>query len=215
MKPSNINKTMKKFFFTLLLAAMLPCVCLKAQKIELSPSVQETIQSLPDSLRKDAFNAAMEREFSVVKSAQTDMSDFEDVIIVTVFFAVILTIVIVCVCSARRKQQARNDLISKMVDNGVFNNTNADAAEMIKAMMPVKKTRTIKDRVITYNSLLGIGVGLVVFSLLNKNDNYGLHLFQLAGFVLIGFGLWALCGILIFTLSEKKKAKEQNTMKNE
>lgn len=195
---------MKKSFIILLLAVMLPCVSLHAQRIELSPSVQEAIQLLPDSLRMEAFNAVMGRELGV----QTDIRDYEDIIIVTIFFAVVLTIVIVCVRSARRMQEARNALISKMVDNGVFNNTNADSAEMIKALMPVKKKRAIKDRVITYSSLLGIGLGLTVFSLLNKND-FHLEIFEFAGFVLMGFGLYALIGILIFTLAEKKKAKEQ------
>ena len=199
---------MKKSFFILLLAAMLPCVGLKAQRIELSPSVQEAIQSLPDSSRTSAFNAAMEREFSVVRNTQTDISDYEDVIIVIGFFAMVLTIVIVCVSFSRRKQEARNALISKMVDNGVFTNSNADSAEMLKALMPVRKERTAKDRIITYASLLGVGMGLLIFSFLNaQKTNIGVV--EFAGFILFGFGLLALLATVVVTRIEKKKAGEE------
>lgn len=198
---------MKKSFIILLLAVMLPCVSLHAQRIELSPSVQEAIQLLPDSLRTGAYNAAMERELS----AQTDIRDYEDIIAVFIFFAVVLTIVIVCVRSARRMQEARNALISKMVDNGVFNNTNADSAEMIKALMPQKKGRTTKERIITYATLLGIGAGLLLFRVFNPFDKSGsgVNLISLAGFILSGYGILALLATIITTEIEKKKNEEQ------
>lgn len=202
---------MKKSFLILLLAAMLPCVSLHAQKIELSPSVLSTINTLPDSVRQKAFNTAMEQELSAVNRDRTDITDYEDIIVVFIFFAAAVAITVVSIRSARRKQEDRNALISKMVDNGVFNNTNADSAEMIKALIPQKKVRTTKERIITYATLLGIGAGMLLFRVFTPFDKSGsgVNLISLAGFILSGYGLLALLATIITTQIEKKKAEEQ------
>ena len=217
---------MKKYFFILLLAVLLPCTNLHAQQVELSNSVQETIQSLPDSLRHPAFLQALEYEGDAIRMRH-DLYDFQDMIAIVAFFATAVAIVLVCTRSARRRQEERNALISKMVDNGVFNNSDTGTTEIIKTLMSTKKERTTRSRIITYASLLGIGAGMLVFAFLNmaksnvqqlENDGwisnnsvaeFNVQLLEFAGIVLVGYGLLALVATIITSLAEKK-CKEVN-----
>lgn len=208
---------MKRIITTLLLAALMlqPALNASAQNIELSQSVMETIQMLPDSLRSAAFRQAMDNEIAQageMRSYHTTLGDvLEDVVLPIViigsFFAACVLIVFRVRKSKEKKEAERNALISKMVDSGVFATANAGSAEMLQALMPQKKTE--KDKIIADASCLGLGIGICVFYFIIKSKlSGGADLIALGGLILIGFGLIRLIARGIIHSIEKKKEKE-------
>lgn len=208
---------MKRIITTLLLAALmlLPTLNAPAQNIELSQSVMETIQMLPDSLRSAAFRQAMGNEIAQageMRSYHTTLGDvLEDVvlpiIIIGSFFAACVLIVFRVRKSKEKREAERNALISKMVDSGVFATANAGSAEMLQALMPQKKTE--KDKIIADASCLGLGIGICVFYFIIKSKLSGVaDLIALGGLILIGFGLIRLIARGIIHSIEKKKEKD-------
>lgn len=208
---------MKKTIQSLLLAALmlLPTLNASAQNIELSQSVMETIQMLPDSLRSAAFRQAMDNEMvqaSEMRDYHTTLGDvLEDVvlpiIIIGSFFAACVLIVFRVRKSKEKREAERNALISKMVDSGVFATANAGSAEMLQALMPQKKTE--KDKIIADATCLGLGIGICVFYFIIKSKLSGVaDLIALGGLILIGFGLIRLIARGIIHSIEKKKEKE-------
>lgn len=208
---------MKRIITTLLLAALMlqPALNASAQNIELSQSVMETIQMLPDSLRSAAFRQAMDNEMlqdSETMGYHTTLGDvLEDVvlpiIIIGSFFAACVLIVFRVRKSKEKREAERNALISKMVDSGVFATANAGSAEMLQALMPQKKTE--KDKIIADATCLGLGIGICVFYFIIKSKLSGVaDLIALGGLILIGFGLIRLIARGIIHSIEKKKEKE-------
>lgn len=208
---------MKRIITTLLLAALMlqPALNASAQNIELSQSVMETIQMLPDSLRSAAFRQAMGNEIAQageMRSYHTTLGDvLEDVvlpiIIIGSFFAACVLIVFRVRKSKEKREAERNALISKMVDSGVFATANAGSAEMLQALMPQKKTE--KDKIIADASCLGLGIGICVFYFIIKSKLSGVaDLIALGGLILIGFGLIRLIARGIIHSIEKKKEKD-------
>lgn len=209
---------MKKTIQSLLLAALmlLPTLNASAQNIELSQSVMETIQMLPDSLRSAAFRQAMDNEMvqaSEMRDYHTTLGDdvLEDVvlpiIIIGSFFAACVLIVFRVRKSKEKREAERNALISKMVDSGVFATANAGSAEMLQALMPQKKTE--KDKIIADATCLGFSIGICVFYFIIKSKLSGVaDLIALGGLILIGFGLIRLIARGIIHSIEKKKEKE-------
>ena len=208
---------MKRIITTLLLAALMlqPALNASAQNIELSQSVMETIQMLPDSLRSEAFRQAMDNEMlqdSETMGYHTTLGDvLEDVvlpiIIIGSFFAACVLIVFRVRKSKEKREAERNALISKMVDSGVFATANAGSAEMLQALMPQKKTE--KDKIIADATCLGLGIGICVFYFIIKSKLSGVaDLIALGGLILIGFGLIRLIARGIIHSIEKKKEKE-------
>lgn len=208
---------MKRIITTLLLAALMlqPALNASAQNIELSQSVMETIQMLPDSLRSAAFRQAMDNEMaqaSEMRDYHTSLGDvLEDVvlpiIIIGSFFVACVLIVFRVRKSKEKREAERNALISKMVDSGVFATANAGSAEMLQALMPQKKTE--KDKIIADASCLGLGIGICVFYFIIKSKlSGGADLIALGGLILIGFGLIRLIARGIIHSIEKKKEKE-------
>ena len=208
---------MKRIITTLLLAALMlqPALNASAQNIELSQSVMETIQMLPDSLRSAAFRQAMGNEIAQageMRSYHTTLGDvLEDVvlpiIIIGSFFAACVLIVFRVRKSKEKREAERNALISKMVDSGVFATANAGSAEMLQALMPQKKTE--KDKIIADATCLGLGIGICVFYFIIKSKlSGGADLIALGGLILIGFGLIRLIARGIIHSIEKKKEKE-------
>lgn len=208
---------MKRIITTLLLAALMlqPALNASAQNIELSQSVMETIQMLPDSLRSAAFRQAMGNEMtraSEIRMSHTNLGDvLEDVvlpiIIIGSFFAACVLIVFRVRKSKEKREAERNALISKMVDSGVFATANAGSAEMLQALMPQKKTE--KDKIIADATCLGLGIGICVFYFIIKSKfSGGAGLIALGGLILIGFGLIRLIARGIIHSIEKKKEKE-------
>lgn len=209
---------MKKTIQSLLLAALmlLPTLNASAQNIELSQSVMETIQMLPDSLRSAAFRQAMDNEMvqaSEMRDYHTTLGDdvLEDVVLPIViigsFFAACVLIVFRVRKSKEKREAERNALISKMVDSGVFATANAGSAEMLQALMPQKKTE--KDKIIADATCLGLGIGICVFYFIIKSKLSGVaDLIALGGLILIGFGLIRLIARGIIHSIEKKKEKE-------
>lgn len=208
---------MKRIITTLLLAALMlqPALNASAQNIELSQSVMETIQMLPDSLRSAAFRQAMGNEIAQageMRSYHTTLGDvLEDVvlpiIIIGSFFAACVLIVFRVRKSKEKREAERNALISKMVDSGVFATANAGSAEMLQALMPQKKTE--KDKIIADASCLGLGIGICVFYFIIKSKLSGVaDLVALGGLILIGFGLIRLIARGIIHSIEKKKEKD-------
>ena len=208
---------MKRIITTLLLAALMlqPALNASAQNIELSQSVMETIQMLPDSLRSAAFRQAMGNEIAQageMRSYHTTLGDvLEDVvlpiIIIGSFFAACVLIVFRVRKSKEKREAERNALISKMVDSGFFATANAGSAEMLQALMPQKKTE--KDKIIADATCLGLGIGICVFYFIIKSKlSGGADLIALGGLILIGFGLIRLIARGIIHSIEKKKEKE-------
>ena len=210
---------MKRIITTLLLAALMlqPALNASAQNIELSQSVMETIQMLPDSLRSAAFRQAMDNEMvqaSEMRDYHTTLGDdvLEDVVLPIViigsFFAACVLIVFRVRKSKEKKEADRNALISKMVDSGVFATANADSAEMLQALMPQKKTE--KDKIIADATCLGLGIGICIYYFIIKSriTEVGANLIALGGLILIGFGLIRLIARGIIHSIEKKKEKE-------
>ena len=209
---------MKRIITTLLLAALMlqPALNASAQNIELSQSVMETIQMLPDSLRSAAFRQAMDNEIAQageMRDYHTTLGDdvLEDVvlpiIIIGSFFAACVLIVFRVRKSKEKREAERNALISKMVDSGVFATANAGSAEMLQALMPQKKTE--KDKIIADASCLGLGIGICVFYFIIKSKLSGVaDLIALGGLILIGFGLIRLIARGIIHSIEKKKEKD-------
>lgn len=205
---------MKRIITTLLLAALmlLPTLNASAQNIELSQSVMETIQMLPDSLRDAAFRQAMDNEIDQadeMRAYHTTLGDvLEDVvlpiIIIGSFFVACVLIVFRVRKSKEKREAERNALISKMVDSGVFATANAGSAEMLQALMPKKKTE--KDKIIADATCLGLGIGIFVFYF--SKFSGGVGLIALGGLILIGFGLIRLIARGIIHSIEKKKEKE-------
>lgn len=209
---------MKRIITTLLLAALMlqPALNASAQNIELSQSVMETIQMLPDSLRSAAFRQAMDNEMvqaSEKRDYHTTLGDdvLEDVVLPIViigsFFVACVLIVFRVRKSKEKREAERNALISKMVDSGVFATANAGSAEMLQALMPQKKTE--KDKIIADASCLGLGIGICVFYFIIKSKLSGVaDLIALGGLILIGFGLIRLIARGIIHSIEKKKEKD-------
>ena len=208
---------MKRIITTLLLAVLMlqPALNASAQNIELSQSVMETIQMLPDSLRSAAFRQAMGNEMtraSEIRMSHTNLGNvLEDVvlpiIIIGSFFAACVLIVFRVRKSKEKREAERNALISKMVDSGVFATANAGSAEMLQALMPQKKTE--KDKIIADATCLGLGIGICVFYFIIKSKLSGVaDLIALGGLILIGFGLIRLIARGIIHSIEKKKEKE-------
>lgn len=209
---------MKRIITTLLLAALMlqPALNASAQNIELSQSVMETIQMLPDSLRSAAFRQAMDNEMaqaSEMRDYHTTLGDdvLEDIvlpiIIIGSFFAACVLIVFRVRKNKEKREAERNALISKMVDSGVFATANAGSAEMLQALMPQKKTE--KDKIIADASCLGLGIGICVFYFIIKSKLSGVaDLIALGGLILIGFGLIRLIARGIIHSIEKKKEKD-------
>lgn len=208
---------MKRIITTLLLAALMlqPALNASAQNIELSQSVMETIQMLPDSLRSAAFRQAMDNEIaqaSETRSYHTTLGDvLEDVVLPIIligsFFVACVLIVFRVRKSKEKREAERNALISKMVDSGVFATANAGSAEMLQALMPQKKTE--KDKIIADATCLGLGIGICVFYFIIKSKlSGGADLIALGGLILIGFGLIRLIARGIIHSIEKKKEKE-------
>lgn len=208
---------MKRIITTLLLAALMlqPALNASAQNIELSQSVMETIQMLPDSLRSAAFRQAMDNEIAQageMRSYHTTLGDvLEDVVLPIIligsFFVACVLIVFRVRKSKEKREAERNALISKMVDSGVFATANAGSAEMLQALMPQKKTE--KDKIIADASCLGLGIGICVFYFIIKSKlSGGADLIALGGLILIGFGLIRLIARGIIHSIEKKKEKE-------
>ena len=211
---------MKRIITTLLLAALMlqPALNASAQNIELSQSVMETIQMLPDSLRSAAFRQAMDNEMAQageMRDYHTTLGDdvLEDVVLPIViigsFFAACVLIVFRVRKSKEKREAERNALISKMVDSGVFATANAGSAEMLQALMPQKKTE--KDKIIADATCLGLGIGICVFYFIIKSKlSGGADLIALGGLILIGFGLIRLIARGIIHSIEKKKEKESD-----
>lgn len=209
---------MKRIITTLLLAALMlqPALNASAQNIELSQSVMETIQMLPDSLRSAAFRQAMDNEIAQageMRDYHTTLGDdvLEDVVlpivIIGFFFAACVLIVFRVRKSEEKREAERNALISKMVDSGVFATANAGSAEMLQALMPQKKTE--KDKIIADASCLGLGIGICIYYFIIKSKlSGGADLIALGGLILIGFGLIRLIARGIIHSIEKKKEKE-------
>lgn len=209
---------MKRIITTLLLAALmlLPTLNAPAQNIELSQSVMETIQMLPNSLRSAAFRQAMDNEIAQagqMRGYHTTLGDvLEDVVLPIViigsFFAACVLIVFRVRKSKEKKEADRNALISKMVDSGVFATANAGSAEMLQALMPQKKTE--KDKIIADATCLGLGIGICIYYFIIKSriTEVGANLIALGGLILIGFGLIRLIARGIIHSIEKKKEKE-------
>lgn len=208
---------MKRIITTLLLAALMlqPALNASAQNIELSQSVMETIQMLPDSLRSAAFRQAMDNEIAQageMRSYHTTLGDvLEDVVLPIIligsFFVACVLIVFRVRKSKEKREAERNALISKMVDSGVFATANAGSAEMLQALMPQKKTE--KDKIIADATCLGLGIGICVFYFIIKSKlSGGADLIALGGLILIGFGLIRLIARGIIHSIEKKKEKE-------
>lgn len=208
---------MKRIITTLLLAALMlqPALNVSAQNIELSQSVMETIQMLPDSLRSAAFRQAMDNEIAQageMRSYHTTLGDvLEDVVLPIIligsFFVACVLIVFRVRKSKEKREAERNALISKMVDSGVFATANAGSAEMLQALMPQKKTE--KDKIIADATCLGLGIGICVFYFIIKSKlSGGADLIALGGLILIGFGLIRLIARGIIHAIEKKKEKE-------
>ena len=209
---------MKRIITTLLLAALMlqPALNASAQNIELSQSVMETIQMLPDSLRSAAFRQAMGNEMtraSEIRMSHTNLGNvLEDVVLPIViigsFFAACVLIVFRVRKSKEKKEADRNALISKMVDSGVFATANAGSAEMLQALMPQKKTE--KDKIIADATCLGLGIGICIYYFIIKSriTEVGANLIALGGLILIGFGLIRLIARGIIHSIEKKKEKE-------
>ena len=212
---------MKRIITTLLLAALMlqPALNASAQNIELSQSVMETIQMLPDSLRSAAFRQAMGNEMtraSEIRRSHTNLGDvLEDVVLPIViigsFFAACVLIVFRVRKSKEKREAERNALISKMVDSGVFATANAGSAEMLQALMPQKKTE--KDKIIADASCLGLGIGICIYYFIIKSRITGVGAsptspIALGGLILIGFGLIRLIARGIIHSIEKKKEKE-------
>lgn len=216
---------MKRIITTLLLAALMlqPALNASAQNIELSQSVMETIQMLPDSLRSAAFRQAMGNEIAQageMRSYHTTLGDVLEDVVLPIMEDVVLPIIIIgsffaaCVLivfrvrkSKEKREAERNALISKMVDSGVFATANAGSADMLQALMPQKKTE--KDKIIADASCLGLGIGICVFYFIIKSKLSGVaDLIALGGLILIGFGLIRLIARGIIHSIEKKKEKD-------
>lgn len=209
---------MKKTIQSLLLAALMlqPALNASAQNFELSQSVMETIQMLPDSLRSEAFRQAMGNEMtraSEIRMSHTNLGDvLEDVVLPIViigsFFAACVLIVFRVRKSKEKKEAERNALISKMVDSGVFATANAGSAEMLQALMPQKKME--KDKIIADATCLGLGIGICVYYFIIKSriTEVGANLIALGGLILIGLGLIRLIARGIIHSIEKKKEKQ-------
>lgn len=200
---------MKKLHQILLLAALLlmPQAAMHADEFQLPPSLQRTIQQLPDSLKYDAFMRALE-----IADDKYD-ADYEQTkgmiqtlgvpIAMVVIFIMVLIVLEMILKVVRRRDKERNEIIHKMIDNGVFTSVNADAAEMLKALTPQKKSE--KEHVIFSASTLGVGLGLIIFYLFNRNV---IEFVPFVGCILAGYGLLSLVARAAYNDILRKKEKK-------
>jgi len=178
---------MKKIHQILLLTALLlmPTASLHAQ-IELSYTMRTAIEELPDSMRYDAFMQALqveaERYDPKKQHLEEWMENFAPIISMLLVGVFALVGVILFLKDSRRREETRSAIINKMIDSGVFTSANADTAEIIRTLTSKKSD---KDRVIFSASILGLGIGLIVFHLIEPST---VEFVPLAGCILAGYG---------------------------
>lgn len=199
---------MKKLHQILLLAALLlmPQAAMHADEFQLPPSLQRTIQQLPDSLKYDAFMRALE-----IADDNYD-ADYEQTkgmiqtlgvpIAMVVIFIMVLIVLEMILKVVRRRDKERNEIIHKMIDSGVFTSVNADSAEMLKALTPQKKSE--KEHVIFSASTLGVGLGLIIFSLYRNVIEF----VPFVGCILAGYGLLSLVAHAAYNDILRKREKK-------
>lgn len=199
---------MKKLHQILLLAALLlmPQAAMHADEFQLPPSLQRTIQQLPDSLKYDAFMRALE-----IADDNYD-ADYEQTkgmiqtlgapIAMVVIFIMVLIVLEMILKVVRRRDKERNEIIHKMIDSGVFTSVNADSAEMLKALTPQKKSD--KEHVIFSASTLGVGLGLIIFSLYRNVIEF----VPFVGCILAGYGLLSLVARAAYNDILRKREKK-------
>lgn len=199
---------MKKLHQILLLAALLlmPQAAMHADEFQLPPSLQRTIQQLPDSLKYDAFMRALE-----IADDNYD-ADYEQTkgmiqtlgvpIAMVVIFIMVLIVLEMILKVVRRRDKERNEIIHKMIDSGVFTSVNADSAEMLKALTPQKKSE--KEHVIFSASTLGVGLGLIIFSLYRNVIEF----VPFVGCILAGYGLLSLVARAAYNDILRKREKK-------
>ena len=199
---------MKKLHQILLLAALLlmPQAAMHAVEFQLPPSLQQTIQQLPDSLKYDAFMRALE-----IADDNYD-ADYEQTkgmiqtlgvpIAMVVIFIMVLIVLEMILKVVRRRDKERNEIIHKMIDSGVFTSVNADSAEMLKALTPQKKSD--KEHVIFSASTLGVGLGLIIFSLYRNVIEF----VPFVGCILAGYGLLSLVARAAYNDILRKREKK-------
>lgn len=199
---------MKKLHQIFLLAALLlmPQAAMHADEFQLPPSLQRTIQQLPDSLKYDAFMRALE-----IADDNYD-ADYEQTkgmiqtlgapIAMVVIFIMVLIVLEMILKVVRRRDKERNEIIHKMIDSGVFTSVNADSAEMLKALTPQKKSE--KEHVIFSASTLGVGLGLIIFSLYRNVIEF----VPFVGCILAGYGLLSLVARAAYNDILRKREKK-------
>jgi len=200
---------MKKIYQILLLAALLlmPQTVLRADEFRLSRSLQQTIDQLPDSLKYDAFLRALDlaedNYDSDYEQTKEMIETLAQPIAILVLCGLALIVLEMILKVIRRRDKERNEIIQKMIENGVFTSANADAAEMIKALTLQKKSD--KGRVISSASMLGVGLGLIVFYLFNRNV---MEFVPFAGCIMAGYGLLSLVAIAALNDIQRRKEKK-------
>ena len=199
---------MKKLHQILLLAALLlmPQAAMHADEFQLPPSLQQTIQQLPDSLRYEAFIQALD-----VADSNYD-ADYEQTkgmietlgvpIAMVVIFIMVLIVLEMILKVVRQRDKERNEIIHKMIDSGVFTSVNADSAEMLKALTPQKKSE--KEHVIFSASTLGVGLGLIIFYLFTDVIEF----VPFVGCILAGYGLLSLVARAAYNDILRKREKK-------
>lgn len=199
---------MKKLHQILLLAVLLlmPQAAMHADEFQLPPSLQRTIQQLPDSLKYDAFMRALEiadDNYNADYEQTKGMIQTLGVpIVMVVIFIMVLIVLEMILKVVRRRDKERNEIIHKMIDSGVFTSVNADSAEMLKALTPQKKSE--KEHVIFSASTLGVGLGLIIFSLYRNVIEF----VPFVGCILAGYGLLSLVARAAYNDILRKREKK-------